>query len=106
MPTTKRDTMHWSDDGRLHFALGIEDTFVPQARPGERPIDEYELTDHYRQYAADLGLAVDVGAELLRWGVPWYRVAPEPGVWDWSWVDGVMARFRETGLRPVVDLLL
>lgn len=105
MPTTKRDTMHWSDDGRLHFALGIEDTFVPQARPGERPIDEYELTDHYRQYAADLGLAVDVGAELLRWGVPWYRVAPEPGVWDWSWVDGVMQRFRETGLRPVVDLL-
>jgi len=97
--------MHWSDDGRLHFALGIEDTFVPQGRPGERPIDEYELTDHYRQYAADLGLAVDVGAELLRWGVPWYRVAPAPGVWDWSWVDGVMQRFRETGLRPVVDLL-
>ncbi len=105
VPTTKRDTMHWSDDGRLHFALGIEDTFVPQARPGERAIDEYELTDHYRRYASDLGLAVDVGAELLRWGVPWYRVSPEPGVWDWSWVDRVMARFRETGLTPVVDLL-
>jgi len=97
--------MHWSDDGRLHFALGIEDTFVPQARPGERAIDEYELTDHYGRYASDLGLAVDVGAELLRWGVPWYRVSPEQGVWDWSWVDRVMDRFRETGLTPVVDLL-
>ena len=74
--TTERDTMHWSDDDRLHFALGIEDTFVPQARPGERAIDEYELTDHYRRYASDLGLAVEVGAELLRWGVPWYRVTP------------------------------
>lgn len=95
----------WYDDGALHFGLGIEDTFVPQHGPGERAIDEYELTDHYRRYHEDLGLAAGAGATFLRWGVPWYRVHPEPGRFDWDWVDRVVARFAELGLRPVVDLL-
>jgi beta-glucosidase/6-phospho-beta-glucosidase/beta-galactosidase len=97
--------MKWFEDGELHFALGIEDTFVPQSQPGERPIDEYELTQHYEQFATDLELARSVGADLLRWGVPWHRVSPEAGVWDWSWVDRVMERYRELGLRPLIDLV-
>ena len=97
--------MTWFDDGRLHFGLGIEDTFVPQAGPGERPLDEYELTEHYQRWHGDLGLASDVGAEFVRWGIPWHRVNPAPGEWDWSWVDAVMARFAELGVRPIVDLL-
>ncbi|WP_235577399.1 family 1 glycosylhydrolase [Rathayibacter sp. Leaf294] len=104
-PTHREDPMTWYADGALHFGLGIEDTFVPQTRPGERPIDEYELTQHYEQYETDLLLASGVGAEFVRWGVPWHRVAAERGRWDWSWVDGVMGRFAELGLRPVIDLL-
>ncbi|WP_223691511.1 family 1 glycosylhydrolase [Leifsonia poae] len=95
----------WFEDGRLHFALGIEDTFVPQAREGERPIDEYELTDHYEQFDADFRLGASVGADLLRWGVPWYRVTPERGHWDWSWVDRAVASMHDAGLKPIVDLL-
>jgi len=95
----------WYRDGALHFALGIEDTFVPQERAGERAIDEYTLTEHDTRWHADLGLAVEAGAELLRWGVPWYRVEPEPGSWEWSWLDRVMERFAELGLRPIVDLM-
>jgi beta-glucosidase len=95
----------WHQDGRLHFALGIEDTFVPQSAPGERPIDEYELTDHYRQWGEDLDRVKGSGARLLRWGVPWYRVNPEPGVFDWSWVDPVIDRQVELGIEPIVDLL-
>ncbi|WP_432487953.1 family 1 glycosylhydrolase [Kineococcus sp. SYSU DK018] len=97
--------MSWHDDGRLHFALGIENTFVPQEGPGQRAIDEYELTEHYTRYRSDLALAKDVGAELLRWGIPWHRVNPAAGQWDWAWVDGAMARFAELGLEPIVDLL-
>src|SRR4051812_23383467 len=97
--------MSWFTDGRLRFALGIEDTFVPQAGAGERPIDEYELTEHYRFWHSDLDLARQAGAGMLRWGIPWHRVNPEPGVWDWSWVDRVMARFAELSLEPIVDLL-
>jgi beta-glucosidase/6-phospho-beta-glucosidase/beta-galactosidase len=97
--------MAWYDDGRLHFGLGIEDTFVPQSGPGERALDEYELTEHYDRWHSDLGLASEVGAEFVRWGIPWHRVNPAAGAWDWSWVDAVMARFAELGIRPIVDLL-
>ncbi|QOR70139.1 family 1 glycosylhydrolase [Ruania alkalisoli] len=97
--------MTWYQDGRLHFGVGVEDTFVPQTRPGERALDEYELTEHYDQWHADLGLASEAGAEFMRWGIPWYRINPAPGQWDWSWLDPVMARFAELGIRPMVDLL-
>lgn len=95
----------WFEDGALHLGLGIEDTFVPQERPGERALDEYVLTEHDVRWHADLALAADAGAELVRWGVPWYRVQPEPGRYDWDWLDRVIDRFVELGLRPVVDLL-
>jgi beta-glucosidase len=95
----------WHTDGRLHFALGIEDTFVPQERPGERALDEYELTEHYRFWSEDFARAKRAGAELLRWGVPWYRINPARGVWEWSWLDRVMDRLAELDLRPIVDLL-
>ncbi|HEX5335249.1 MAG TPA: family 1 glycosylhydrolase [Propionicimonas sp.] len=95
----------WYSDGQLHFALGIEDTFVPQSRAGERAIDEYELTEHDTRYAADFALAAGCGAELLRWGVPWYRVSPERGRWDWSWTDRAVDALLGAGLRPIIDLL-
>lgn len=97
--------MAWHRDGRFHFALGIEDTFVPQSRPSERAIDEYELTDHYRQWRHDLDLVKQSGADLLRWGVPWYRVNPAPGRFDWTWVDQVIDRMIELDIEPLVDLL-
>ncbi|MFK4834188.1 family 1 glycosylhydrolase [Microbacterium sp. ZW T2_14] len=97
--------MKWFQDGRLHFGLGIEDTFVPQSRPGERAIDEYELTEHYQHWHSDLQLASDVGAQFIRWGIPWHRVNPAQGEWDWEWVDRVLARFAELGIRPIIDLL-
>ncbi|MFC0680617.1 family 1 glycosylhydrolase [Lysobacter korlensis] len=95
----------WFEDGRLRFGLGIENTFVPQARDGERAIDEYELTEHYRWFAEDFRKAAAVGSEFLRWGVPWYRIAPAPGRWDWGWVDQAMESLVEAGLRPIIDLL-
>lgn len=95
----------WFEDGALHLALGIEDTFVPQERDGERAIDEYVLTEHDTRFRDDFALARGVGAELLRWGVPWYRVSPAPGVWDWSWTDAAVDAMLEAGLTPVIDLL-
>ncbi len=95
----------WFEDGALHLGLGIEDTFVPQTRPGERAIDEYELTEHYERFADDFALAAGVGAEFLRWGVPWYRVQPEVDRWDWSWTDRALKAMAGCGLRPIVDLV-
>jgi hypothetical protein len=97
--------MRWYEENTVHFAVGIEDTFVPQTRPGERPLDEYELTQHYHHWYADLGLAKEAGATMIRWGIPWYRVNPARGRWDWSWLDRVAARLAELELAPIVDLM-
>ncbi|MBN9606837.1 MAG: family 1 glycosylhydrolase [Actinomycetales bacterium] len=95
----------WFRDGRLRFALGVEDTFIPQTRAGEKPLDEYDLTQHSHFWAEDLGRAAQVGADFVRWGVPWYRVNPEKGIWDFSWIDRVVDRFDELELGMIVDLM-
>ncbi len=91
--------------GRFRFAVGIEDTFVPHAFPGHRALDEYELTQHYRFWAADLGLAAATGATAIRYGFPWYRLNPAPGRFAWDWADQVVDRLDELGLEAIVDLV-
>jgi beta-glucosidase len=89
----------------FRFAVGIEDTFVPHAFPGHRPLDEYELTQHYRFWSEDLGRAAEVGATAVRYGFPWYRLNPAPGRFVWDWADQVVDRLEELGLEAIVDLV-
>ena len=89
----------------FQFAVGIEDTFVPHAFPGHRALDEYELTQHYRFWSEDLGLASDAGATAIRYGFPWYRLNPAPGRFRWDWADRVVDRLDELGLEAIVDLV-
>ena len=58
------------------WAVGIENTFVPQTRAGHRPLDEYELLDHYRLWRDDLDKAADLGISAIRYGIPWYGSSP------------------------------
>ncbi|HLR96599.1 MAG TPA: family 1 glycosylhydrolase [Jiangellaceae bacterium] len=96
---------HIFNPSRLALGVGIEDTFIPQERVGHRRLDEYELTQHYHYWRDDLSRAADAGAEFVRWGIPWYRLEPSPGEFDFSWVDDVAAHMDTLGLRCVVDLL-
>lgn len=93
------------EPGKLAFAVGIEDTFVPQVALGRRALDEYELTQHYDRWWHDLQLAADAGATMIRYGLPWYRINPEPGVFRWEWLDQVVDRLEELQLTPIVDLM-
>jgi beta-glucosidase/6-phospho-beta-glucosidase/beta-galactosidase len=88
------------------WASGVENTFIPQTRRGHRALDEYQLMGHYEHWRADLALAHDLGLRAVRWGVPWYRVEPLPGEFDWRWTDQVVPYLvEELGLTPIVDLM-
>ena len=90
----------------FRWCTGIEDTFVIHTRPGLRPLDEYELMGHYDRWREDLALARATGARMIRWGIPWYRVEPEPGRFDWSWTDQVLPYIvEELGLELILDLV-
>lgn len=93
-------------DSTFKWAVGIENTFIPQVRPGLRALDEYELTQHYTLWREDLDRVAELGISHIRWGVPWYRVNPAPGKFDWAWVDDVLDYLViEKGLQPILDLM-
>lgn len=88
------------------WAAGIEDTFVPHERPGHRALDEYALMGHYDNWQADLDLCSALGLDAVRWGIPWYKVEPEPGLFDWSWTDQVIPYIvNDLGVTPIIDLM-
>lgn len=88
------------------WAGGIEDTFIPQTRPRHRALDEYELIGHYDHWREDLALLRDSGMNAVRWGIPWYRVEPQQGVFDWQWTDQVIPYMvEELGVTPIIDLM-
>jgi beta-glucosidase len=88
------------------WLAGIEDTFItaPSPRTG-RTLDEYELTEHYQRWREDLDLFAELGVRRVRYGIPWHRVNPAPGVWDFSSVDPPIDRLLELGIDPIVDLV-
>ncbi len=88
------------------WAGGIENTFVPQTRQGHRSLDEYELMGHYDNWREDLSVAGELGLNALRWGVPWYKVEPESGKFDWTWLDEVIPFLVEDlKISPIIDLM-
>ena len=90
----------------FEWLAGIEDTFItaPSPKTG-RTLDEYELTEHYARWLEDLDLFAELGLKAVRYGIPWHRVNPAPGTWDFTWADKPLERLLELGIQPVVDLV-
>ena len=95
-----------TDPRTFVWATGIEDTFItaPWPKTG-RTLDEYELTGHYENWRADLGLMREIGVSAARYGIPWHRIQPQRGVWEWDFVDRTLERLLELGIEPIVDLV-
>lgn len=88
------------------WATGIEDTFIGQTeRIGERVLDEYALTHHYLYWREDIDRAADLGVRAMRYGIPWYKVEPAPGRFDWSWTDRVLEYAAHKGIAVIADLM-
>lgn len=94
----ERETFFW--------ATGIEDTFItaPWPKTG-RTLDEYELTDHYARWHADIGLMKEINVSVARYGIPWHRIQPRRGAWEWDFVDRAVDRLLELKIEPIIDLV-
>ena len=90
----------------FQWLAGIEDTFItaPSPRTG-RTLDEYELTGHYERTHEDLALFAELGLRSVRYGIPWHRINPRRGEWDFSWADRPLERLLDLGIAPIVDLV-
>lgn len=88
------------------WATGIEDTFItaPWPKTG-RTLDEYELTQHYERWHADIGLMREIGVSAARYGIPWHRIQPSAGAWEFDFVDRAVDRLLELGIEPIIDLV-
>lgn len=94
------------DPNTFLWSAGIEDTFITAPWPGtNRILDEYELTGHYERWREDIGLMAGLGVRTVRYGIPWHRVNPAPGKWDWKWADRSLNYLLELGIDPIVDLV-
>lgn len=88
------------------WATGVEDTFITAPWPHTgRTLDEYELTGHYERWRADLDMMASLGVRTVRYGVPWHRINPAKGQWDWSWTDPALEYLLELEIDPIVDLV-
>jgi beta-glucosidase len=90
----------------FEWLAGVEDTFItaPSPKTG-RTLDEYELTEHYDRWLEDVELFAELGLRAVRYGIPWHRVNPAPGIWDFTWADQPLERLLALGIQPVVDLV-
>ncbi len=92
--------------GGFFWAAGIEDTFITHPWPTTgRTLDEYELTLHYDRCREDVALFSQIGLPVVRYGIPWHRINPAPGQWEWSFPDRALNRLLELGIEPIVDLV-
>lgn len=64
-----------------------------------------ETTGHAQRWRADLDLLRRSGVSRVRYPVRWHRVEREPRAFDWAPTDEVLGYLRDTGMRPIVDLL-
>jgi beta-glucosidase/6-phospho-beta-glucosidase/beta-galactosidase len=88
------------------WATGIEDTFITDPWPATgRTLEEYELTQHYLFWREDFQRIAELGVNSVRYGIPWYRVNPHPGAFDWSWTDEIVPALIATGAEPIIDLV-
>ncbi len=94
-------------DGVFAFIAGIEDTCVYPPREFEmEPLDEYELTDHTRQWRGDLDLIRNLGGTAVRYGVNWPLVHVAENEFDWAWLDERLHyASNELGLTVIADLV-
>jgi len=90
---------HGAGRADFQWMTGFECSAFPQVG-----VDELEATQHDRWWASDLVRVREAGITLIRYGIPWHRVNPEPHRYDWAWTDQVIDLLEALEITPIVDL--
>jgi len=94
----------------FYWGVGIENCWIAQTDPEKdgdrRLLDVFLQMQHYEKWKDDLDLAAKVGVNAIRYGVPWYKAEPKPGVYDWSWIDKpVDYLVNKLKIIPIMDII-
>ncbi|WP_067825004.1 family 1 glycosylhydrolase [Nocardia inohanensis] len=73
------------------------------ARSGQAE-DYRNSVDFLHRYDEDIQHAAELGVGVYRVSVEWARVQPNPGEWDFSFYDRMIARIRSAGMQPMITL--
>lgn len=85
------------------FATGIENS-SPTIQQGRVRVDEMARCGHYDQWRVDFDKVEELGIEFLRYGIPFYKVFPGAGRYDWDFSDQAFGDLHKRGIIPIVDL--
>src|SRR5439155_23674884 len=83
------------------WGTGVECTFLPHLN-----VDQLEWTQHARFWRDDLKRAcAELGLTHLRYALPWHKLEPEPGKFDFSYSDERLEEFARLGITPILDVM-
>jgi beta-glucosidase/6-phospho-beta-glucosidase/beta-galactosidase len=85
------------------FATGIENS-SPTIRGGCTRVDEMEKCGHYDCWETDFDRVEEIGARVLRYGLPPYRVWRGRSDYDWSFSDAAFQSLRQRDIVVIADL--
>ena len=66
--------------------------------------DEIALTQHDARLIEDYGLLNNIGCVGVRDAARWYVTHPAPHLFDWTWLDRVVATAETAGIKLYLDL--
>ena len=83
------------------WGAGIECSFLSHLT-----VDQYEWTQHNRFWREDLKRArEELGISALRYALPWHKLEPERGKFDWSMADERIGEMEKLGIEPLMDVM-
>src|SRR3954453_21227144 len=86
---------------RFVWGAGIECSFIPHLN-----VDQFEWTQHNRFWRDDFQLAKEqLGIGALRYALPWHKIEPERGKFDWSIADERVEAASKMGLDLYMDVM-
>ncbi len=92
---------------KFAWSTGIECSYptIDDGEGGTLRRDMLEECGHYGRYEEDFALVRDLGLRSVRYGLPYHRVNPSLGRYDWSFADPAMAALKASGIIPILDML-